>query len=166
MAGGFTNGDTFIGYIQHATAAEWERTVCTWLTGGIVQRAATPLQSSTGSKIAFSAGVKTVSVVESAAPQVKPFRKITAGSSTTMVATEYEIYIATGAAHAVTLPAIAFVGQRHRITVDGQVDIGVNEVTVSPASGTINGAATLVYRGARMSLEFVAVSATEWQTRF
>jgi hypothetical protein len=67
-AAGFSNGDTFWGLIEHATAAEWEIALCTWSSAGAgsITRA-TPLKSSTGAAVAFSAGTKTVSLVPPAA---------------------------------------------------------------------------------------------------
>ena len=60
-AAGFANGDTFWGLIEHATAAEWEIALCTFSAGAITR--ATPLKSSTGATVSFSAGTKTVSLV-------------------------------------------------------------------------------------------------------
>ena len=67
-AAGFANGDTFWGLIEHATAAEWEIALCTFASAGSgsITRA-TPLKSSTGSAVAFSAGTKTISLVAPAA---------------------------------------------------------------------------------------------------
>ena len=61
---GLSNGDTFWGLIEHATAAEWEIALCTFASAGAgsITRAA-PLKSSTGSAVSFSAGTKTVSLV-------------------------------------------------------------------------------------------------------
>ena len=65
---GFSNGDTFWGLIEHATAAEWEIALCTYASAGAgsVSRAA-PLKSSTGAAVSFSAGTKTISLVAPAA---------------------------------------------------------------------------------------------------
>lgn len=59
-------GDTFWGCIQHQTADEVEITLCTVVGDGTITRAATPLLSTTGSKISFSAGTKTISCVSPA----------------------------------------------------------------------------------------------------
>ena len=63
-AAGLANGDTFWGLIEHSTAAEWEIALCTFASAssGSITRA-TPLKSSTGSAVAFSAGTKTISLV-------------------------------------------------------------------------------------------------------
>lgn len=66
-AAGLANGDTFWGLIEHETAAEWELALCTYSSaaGGSITRA-TPLSSSTGSAVNFSAGNKYISLVSPA----------------------------------------------------------------------------------------------------
>lgn len=56
-------GDTFWGCIRHTAANEVEVTLCTFVGDGTVTRATVPLASTTGAKIAFSAGTKTISCV-------------------------------------------------------------------------------------------------------
>lgn len=162
---GFVDGDTFPCLIEHANGTEVEETLATYHAGTppYITRLDIPYRSTTGDKIDFSAGLKTISVVHISTPHGLPFRPAS-GVSTEMDKGDYEVFVATGAEHAVTLPPIYHRGQRCRVTVDNQVDFGVNEVTVTPVSGTINGAANLVFQAPRMSVEFVAVSATEWQT--
>lgn len=63
-------GDTFWGTIFHLTAAEVETTLCTYHADGTITRAATPLSSTTGAKIAFSAGTKIVTCVAPASKSV------------------------------------------------------------------------------------------------
>lgn len=58
-----TEGDTFWGTIFHLSAAESETTLCTYHADGTITRAATPLVSTTGAKINFSAGTKTITCV-------------------------------------------------------------------------------------------------------
>jgi hypothetical protein len=60
---GAVAADTFWGCIRHTTANEVEITLCTIVGDGTITRAATPLASTTGAKIAFSAGTKTISCV-------------------------------------------------------------------------------------------------------
>ncbi|KAF0097811.1 MAG: hypothetical protein FD144_4760 [Rhodospirillaceae bacterium] len=60
---GAVAGDTFWGCIRHLTANEVEVTLCTIVGDGTITRAATPLISTTGAKIAFSAGTKTITCV-------------------------------------------------------------------------------------------------------
>ncbi len=62
--------DTFWGCIQHETANEVEVTLCTIVGDGTITRAATPLISTTGAKISFSAGNKTISCVAPATKSV------------------------------------------------------------------------------------------------
>lgn len=67
---GAVAADTFWGCIQHQTANEVEVTLCTVVGDGTITRAATPLISTTGAKIAFSAGTKTISCVAPASKSV------------------------------------------------------------------------------------------------
>jgi hypothetical protein len=67
---GAVAADTFWGCIQHETADEVEVTLCTVVGDGTITRAATPLISTTGAKIAFSAGSKTISCVAPASKSV------------------------------------------------------------------------------------------------
>lgn len=60
----FNNGDTFRCLIEHQTAAEWEISICTY-NAGVITRT-TFVKSSTGSSVNFSAGSKTISLVDSA----------------------------------------------------------------------------------------------------
>jgi hypothetical protein len=67
---GAVAADTFWGCIQHQTANEVEVTLCTVVGDGTITRAATPLISTTGAKIAFSAGTKIISCVAPASKSV------------------------------------------------------------------------------------------------
>jgi len=67
---GAVAADTFWGCIQHETANEVEVTLCTVVGDGTITRAATPLISTTGAKISFSAGTKTISCVAPASKSV------------------------------------------------------------------------------------------------
>lgn len=61
---GLANNDTFWGLIEHQTAAEAELVLCTWLTGGIISRNATPLLSTNANAaVPFSVGTKNISCV-------------------------------------------------------------------------------------------------------
>ena len=60
---GAAAADTFWGCIRHQTADEVEVTLCTVVGDGTITRAATPLISTTGAKINFSAGTKTIGCV-------------------------------------------------------------------------------------------------------
>lgn len=164
VASGVANGDTFLGLIEHATAAEWELAVCTYNSAGTtVTRAATPLKSSTGSAVSFSAGTKTISIVEMSAPRVHPFRLIVAGASTTMTAADFEVCIDTAAiaaAHAVTLPPNPVPGQTVLVS-DGTGSCATYNITVSPAAGLINGAANQVMVANYQKVLF-RYSGTKW----
>jgi len=164
-AAGFSNGDTFLGLIEHASAAEWEIALCTFASAGAgsITRA-TPLKSSTGSAVNFSAGTKTISLIRPAAPHVRPIRTITSGTSTTMTAADYELVInkTVSAAHAVTLPPSPVAGQVVVVSDGkGDLDVGVYNITVAAASGNINGAASFVMQAAYQSATF-RYSGTQW----
>jgi hypothetical protein len=62
--------DTFWGCIRHTTANEVEVTLCTIVGDGTITRASVPLVSTTGAKIAFSAGTKTITCVAPASKSV------------------------------------------------------------------------------------------------
>jgi hypothetical protein len=61
---------------------------------------------------------------------------------------------ASGAATAITLPAPSYVGQAWKIA-DAKGDAGTNNITITPASGTINGGATYVIGQNYGSVELV-----------
>jgi hypothetical protein len=67
---GAVAADTFWGCIQHETANEVEVTLCTIVGDGTITRSTTPLISTTGAKIAFSAGTKIISCVAPASKSV------------------------------------------------------------------------------------------------
>ena len=164
VAAGFSDGDTFLGLIEHATAAEWEIALCTYSASTITR--ATPLQSSTGSAVSFSAGTKTISLVRPASPVVQTVRVVASGTTTTMTGADHEIIVnkTVSAAHAVTLPASPVAGQMARVSDGkGDLNVGVYNITVSAASGNINGAATYVMQAAYQSVLF-RYSGTEWNT--
>lgn len=88
------------------------------------------------------------------------------GTSTIVVGNESIIMVnkTSGAATAVTLPAPGVAGSRRVvIIVDKKKDAATNNITVTPASGTINGSATHVISengGAQMYLD----NGSEWET--
>lgn len=163
VAAGFTNGDTFLGLIEHQTAAELELTLCTWGTGGVISRAAAPRYSTTGSKIDFSAGTKTVSVVAGANRDAMSVRTLASGASYACIASDGVIIVdkTVGSATAVTLKANPVVGDRQTV-VDGKGDAGTNNITITAASGNINGAANVVINVDRAAFTFIR-GETEWK---
>jgi hypothetical protein len=66
LGAGFTDGDTFRGLIENQASGvtEWEISICTYAAGAITRT--TFLKSSTGATVNFSAGTKTVTLVDSA----------------------------------------------------------------------------------------------------
>lgn len=63
---GFSNGDTFWGLIEHATANEWEISLGTYSSSGPSITRSNLIKSSTGTIVDFSAGTKTISLVSPA----------------------------------------------------------------------------------------------------
>jgi len=82
---------------------------------------------------------------------------ITAGFETVLVVKK-----GTGAATAVTLPSSPITGLVY-IVKDGKGDANTNNITVSPASGTIDGAASKVINTAYGVLR-VVYNGSEWST--
>lgn len=89
-------------------------------------------------------------------------RVLTAGSTDAMTAGDEVLVVkkTVGGATAVTLPASPATGRIVTI-VDGKGDANTNNITVSPASGTINGAATKVINSSYGVLKFL-YNGTEW----
>lgn len=69
--------------------------------------------------------------------------------------------LTTPGAVSVVLSAAAKIGQRVEVT-DGKGDAGVNNVTITVASGTINGGANLVLSTNRQKAVLVKIGATTW----
>lgn len=89
-------------------------------------------------------------------------RVVTAGASTTVTGTDTLIVIrkATGSATGVTLPASPAAG-RTIVIKDGKGDAATNNITITPAAGTIDGAATLVI-SANRGIARLVYDGTEW----
>lgn len=90
-------------------------------------------------------------------------RIVTASGAITMTTTDNIVIVnkTTGAATAVTLPASPVVG-RCATVKDGKGDSASNAITISPASGTIDGAANVVINVAFGSIDFIALTSTTW----
>ncbi len=163
-AAGFADGDTFLGLIEHQSAAEYELSLCTWNTGGTVTRGV-PRKSSAGVGVSvdFSTGIKTISVVAGANRDAMSVRTVTAGASYASVANDGVIIVdkTVGSATAITLKANPIVGDRQTV-VDGKGDAGTNNITITAASGNINGAASVVINADRETIEFIR-GESEWK---
>lgn len=159
-AAGFANGDTFWGLIEHATAVERELAFCTYSAGSITR--ATPKKSTTGSAVSFSTGVKTISVVAVAGSMNRSQRTIASGSSYAMTANDCVILVnkTVGGATAITLKASPKPNDEIFV-MDAKGDAATNNITITPAAGTINGAANVVVSAAWQCLRLV-YSGTEW----
>lgn len=89
-------------------------------------------------------------------------RVITAAGNVTVLASDGLVTIkkTTAAATAVTLEASPATGARH-IIKDGKGDSATNNITISPASGTIDGSANYVLNISHESIEII-FNGTEW----
>ncbi len=77
-------------------------------------------------------------------PQYRLFRVVTAAGAITVTSADFAVLIkkSVGAASAVALPV--GVGGMEFIIKDSKGDAAANNITITPASGTIDGAGTLV----------------------
>lgn len=96
-----------------------------------------------------------------------PVRTITAAGTVTMLATDGVLLVnkPTGSATPITLEASPVTGATH-IVKDGKGDAATNPITITPASGTIDGASSFVINtapsnGVRPSVTIVYTGA-EW----
>lgn len=101
-------------------------------------------------------------VVTVNAGEVHKTRTHTAAGAVTVAKTDYQVVVnkASGEATTVNLPASPAQGQTHVIK-DGKRDAHTNPITITPASGTIDGAASFVIRTAGASATLV-YSGSEW----
>jgi hypothetical protein len=163
---GLSDGDTFLGLIEHLTAAEFELALCTFHAGtpNYITRA-TPRRSSTGtSTVDFSTGTKTVSLVDLAGIRHHACRVEKSGTSTEMADNDCVVVIkkTVGAAHAVSLPANP-VPDQEVCVIDGKGDAGTNNITVTDPNGyLINGEASLVLSSDRERWWLHFTTDNEW----
>lgn len=90
-------------------------------------------------------------------------RVLTSGASTTLVwGADWLLVVnkGTGSATTVNLPANPIQGWRFEVK-DGKGDAGTNNITVSPAAGTIDGASSYVINSNRGAAIFT-YSGSEW----
>lgn len=90
-----------------------------------------------------------------------PTRVVTAAGAITVAATDYAVVVnkTVAAASAVALPA-GVIGQAFVIK-DGKGDAAANNITITPAAGTIDSAATLVI-SANYGVARLLYNGTEW----
>lgn len=165
---GFADGDTFYGLIEHTDAvhAEWEISVCTFHVAGNITRA-TPLKSSTGAAVAFSAGIKLISLVLPAAEisvgLIGPLRPIDTNTyNIQMLATDYEVGLNNpiSLASDVTLPLFPTAGQ-WAVVSDLKGDAGTYPITIH---GPMNGGTSMVIN-ANFGWAVYRYSGAQWINR-
>lgn len=125
------------------------------VTGGKITNAA---QSLSGEKTFFS-------VLTTASGRKRSLYVHTAPASVTMVSNNEVVVVnkSTAGATAVTLPSTPATGQTH-IIIDGKGDAAGNNITISPASGTVNGAGNVVINSNYGWKECI-YNGTEWNAR-
>lgn len=86
---------------------------------------------------------------------------VTSGSSYTILSTDYAVVVTktSGSATGLSLPAGSL--GKSFVIKDGKGDAGTNNITISPASGTIDGQSTFVIRSNYDSVTLV-YNGTEW----
>lgn len=158
---GFVDGDTFWGLIVNLTSNEVELAFCTYNAGGSISRA-TPRNGNDPTD--FSQGTKTVSVVAVANNENRSYRMITSGASYAMAYNDSVVRVnkTIGSATAITLKANPAIGDRVTI-IDGKGDAGINPITITPASGLVNGAANVVMNTDRVTFDLI-YTGSEWST--
>lgn len=92
-------------------------------------------------------------------------RYITAAGAVTVLPTDYVILVnkTSGAATTVNLPSLPKVG-RMLVIKDGKGDAATNNITLTPATGTVDGAATFVMATNWQSITLVYTGA-EWSVQ-
>jgi hypothetical protein len=183
LGAGMSDGDSCHIRIEHQdpTIAEWEECYATYNAAGNTLTRGAVIISSTGSTVAFSAGTKNITnfspasrmlvgddngLVAFPGAPVRKRRVVASGTSTAMAATDHELVInkTVSGAHAVVLPPIVYPGQE-AVVRDGKgdVDVGVNNITVTGYGGAlIGGEADFVIQAPRERLRVVANEAGGW----
>lgn len=149
----------FFYFISNPIANEWE-VGSGYLVAGALHRATVLDSSNAGSLVSFTSGSKSVVSDVPAAYQtllVQPaYRLVTAAGAVTVIATDKTVEInKTIAAPTVANvdPSALPVGKF--ITVkDGKGDADINNITITPASGTFDGQGTYVLRYPYQAITF------------
>ena len=89
-------------------------------------------------------------------------RVVTSAGAVTLVSTDYCVIIkkTIGAATTIDLPA-NILGETF-VIVDGKGDAAANNITIAPASGTINGGATYIINNNYGSITLLGDGGTNW----
>lgn len=92
-------------------------------------------------------------------------RTVTSGSSTNVTGSDFLVKIdkTSGSATSVTVPACssANLGQTFQVK-DGKGDANTNNITISPASGTIDGASNYIESQPRQSITITCDGISDW----
>lgn len=109
----------------------------------------------------FSFLMSQVKAYVNAGALFRSVRVVTAAGAITVTSTDYAVVVnkTVGAASAVALPA-GVTGQVFVIK-DGKGDAGANNITITPAAGTIDGAATKVI-GTNFGSVTLLYNGTQW----
>ena len=106
--------------------------------------------------------INATGILTTASGQIVAERVITAAGAITVATTDYMVTVnkTVGAASAVSLPGSPVTGTTFVIH-DGKGDAATNNITITPAAGTINGAATLVLNTAYATTT-LTYNGTQW----
>ncbi len=157
---GISPSDTFFYFISSTAAPEWEVGIGYLTDSATLIRSEVLDSSNAGSLVNFSAGTKNVINDVPASYQellVQPaFRIVTSGGTVTLDPTDGVIWIkqTVGAPINVSVnPALLPVGRKYTIK-DAKGDAASNNITITPVSGSCDGAGTFVLRYAYQALTF------------
>lgn len=152
---GFEDGDTFPCRIEHTTADEFECCQGTY-NGGVISRGAVEASSNDGERVDFSAGRKKISVVAKSGHLAGSVYTMESGASYVSPAGLAGVIVekAAGSLTSITAPPNMAINQEFFV-MDGRGDAGDFPITVSPASGTVNGAASVEINTGRACFIFI-----------
>lgn len=122
------------------------------------------IDSPTFTGVVTAAGLTATGLLTESFGHVSSPRVVTAAGAVTMATTDYvvEVNKTTGATTVVNLPSSPTTGQHYYIK-DAKGDAGTNNITITPAAGTIDGTATLVISTNYAAVELL-YDGTKWST--
>lgn len=170
-SGSFSNADTFLTWFDRTgdKGADGAGTGDVVGPGSATDNALARFDTTTGKLIQNSAGIlddsgnlSGIAKLTTTAGRVVGARVHTAAGAVTVAATDHAVIVrkASGAATTVNLPSSPATGQVHMIK-DGKGDASTNPLTLTPAAGNIDGAATMVMAVNYQSVTLI-YDGTEW----
>lgn len=162
---GFEDGDTFPCRIEHTTNGDFECCEGTY-NGGVISRGLIEASSNDGARVDFSAGRKKVSVVAKSGHLVGSVYTHEVGNSHAAPPALSGVIVDRtdgGGSTTITMPPNPTLNQEFFV-LDGRGDAGTNAnaITITPATGTVNGAASVTLSTDRGCFKFIR-GKTEWK---